>query len=190
MVEHAEILVALGRLDRARSLLDDATAAFTAANDMGNAFGARLHVARAELAIARGDAREAHRSLDIALTIAKASSTPAALMLPRIAAGVAHSRPTHDDAQAMLDRLAGSGLLPAAIDDLHIDIVDKATLACAAGRLYLVVDRGDEARAWLASAVALRERLDAPQSPWLAEARDALAAAGSQHIVTKTSTTN
>jgi hypothetical protein len=63
-------------------------------------------------------------------------------------------------------------------------------LECAAGRLYLVVHRNEEARKWLASAVALRETLDVPSSPWLAEARTALALAARQHVFTKSSTTN
>jgi hypothetical protein len=77
----------------------------------------------------------------------------------------------------MLTSLREHKLLPPSPAELEIDIEDKARLQYAVGRLYLAVNRVDDARTWLTSAVGLRERLDAAPSPWLAEARIALAEA-------------
>ena len=173
-VEHAEVLIALGQLDRADKLLAQAAAAFESANDMRNAYVLRLEAARGAIASARGDARAARSRFDAALAIADASKV-SSTGLPQLAATIARTRPDASLAQAMLDRLSAFELLPATADGLRIDVAERAKIAFAIGRLDLATDRVDEARAWLARAVELHETLDAPASPWLAEARGALA---------------
>jgi eukaryotic-like serine/threonine-protein kinase len=176
-IEFAEVLIALGRTERAAQLLDEAEAAFAAANDLTSVRGTWLTMARGELAYAQrdgptGDARfvQVLREIDTRKEGGNA-------LFPRFAAAVARTRPAPDRAEAMLTSLREHKLLPPSPAELEIDIEDKARLQYAVGRLYLAVNRVDDARMWSTSAVELRERLDAAPSPWLAEARIALAEA-------------
>ncbi len=175
--EYAGVLIALGRTSRAKELLDQSQAAFDAAGDSTSVPAARMKIVRAELAYALGDVQDGQAWLDRVQQQADASSATGSQVLPQFARVVARMRPDPERAQAMLEQLRGADLLPSSPDDLKVDIEDHARLAFAIGRLYLAVGRGDVARSWLTHAVALRERIDAASSPWLAESQVALAEA-------------
>jgi len=170
-VEYAELLIVMGRLDAARHALDEAQAGFDAADDRRSVFTSWLRVARAELALATGDVAAATEGLAHALDGIEAPEVALKAQARRIALVWARSRPEPAQAQAMLDALARYHALPAAVEQLDLDAEDSARMKFAVGRLLLAVGRDSDARAWLESAVDARERLDVPESPWLAEAR-------------------
>jgi tetratricopeptide (TPR) repeat protein len=176
-LEYAEVLIALGQTARAAVLLDEAEAAFKAADDMATQRGAWLRTVRGELAFAQGDQARGDAWFEQVLQETAARKDPPGSFVPRFAAAVARTRPQRERADAVLALLRKQELLPSRPNELNLDIEDKARLEFALGRLYLALDRPDEARLWLAAAVQLRETLDAAQSPWLAEAQIALAEA-------------
>jgi eukaryotic-like serine/threonine-protein kinase len=176
-VELVHVLIALGRLERAAEVLDEADAGFAAAHDSSSIYAARASIVHAELAYAKKDPGTGRTQLDQALRqidALKDAGTPA---LPRFAGVAAVSHPTPVQVRALLDRLAASSLLPSSPDELPIDVADQATLEVAIGRLYLAAGETERARAWLTHAVSLRESLDVPNSLWLADANGALAEA-------------
>jgi serine/threonine-protein kinase len=151
--------------------------AFEAAHDTASVPAARLKIVGAELAYALGDAEGGRTRLDQAQQQIDADNVAGNQVLPQFALVVARTRPSSERANATLERLRVAGLLPSSPDELKVDIEDKARLAFAVGRLYLVVGQKDIARSWLTRAVALRESIDAASSPWLAESEVALAEA-------------
>jgi serine/threonine-protein kinase len=176
-VELVHVLIALGQLERAGVVLDEADAGFVAAHDAASIYAARATLAHAELAYAIGDAATGQSRLDQALRQIDILKEEGNAALPRLAAVAARFHPGRERAQALLDRLGVSGLVPSSPDDLQMDITDKTSLEGAVGRLYLAVGEVARARVWLTSAVRLRETLDAPNSLWLADADIALAEA-------------
>jgi serine/threonine-protein kinase len=176
-VELVHILIALGRLERAGVVLDQADAGFVAARDTTSVHAARVAIAHAELAYAKGDESTGRTRLDQAMRQIDALKEQGNAALPQFATVAAHFQRAPEQSRAVLNRLRGSGLLPASPDDLRIDIADRATLESAVGRLYLTVAEIDRAREWLTRAVELRTTLDVADSPWLAEAQVALAEA-------------
>jgi len=176
-IELAEILIAMGDVDRAQALLDEAAAALEAAHDGASLRGTYLRIVRAELAEARGDARSGAERLDRLIDEVGAMGKSAARVLPELAVAVARAHPTPARAKAMLDRLRDAGMVSGRTAAVGLDIEDQARLEFAVGRLQLAGGNANDAIAWLRHAVASRERLDAPQSPWLAEAQIALAEA-------------
>ncbi|HEX6795844.1 MAG TPA: tetratricopeptide repeat protein [Casimicrobiaceae bacterium] len=176
-IEYAQVLMPLGQAARASALLDESTEAFASTNDADSPRGAWLMMAKAELAYAQGDAKRGDERFKEALERLEALDAQADSMLPRFAAAVARTHPTRERANAMLADLQRRKLAPPSAEELAIDIEDKARLEFALGRLYLALDRPGDALAWLASAKQLRERVDAPESAWLAETEVALAEA-------------
>jgi hypothetical protein len=176
-IEYAQVLMPLGQTARAAALLDESTDAFRSANDAESPRGAWLMMAKAELAYAQGDAKGGDEQFTKVLGRLEALGAQADSMLPRFAAAVARTHPTRERASAVLADLQRRKLAPLNADELAIDIEDKARLEFALGRLYLALDRPDEATMWLKNAKRLRERVDAPESAWLAEADVALAEA-------------
>ena len=176
-IEHADVLMALGRLQPARAALANAAAAFDASPNVPDSELSRLEIARFALAHLGGDEALARSELDHArkhLDAAKDSEKPLLMLL---AAAVARAQPPGAEAQAMLDRLREPGLLPGMPADLQLDLEDRMRLRFAIGRLSLAAGRYDDARSWLTQAVEQRTAMDAPDSPWLAEAQVALAEA-------------
>jgi serine/threonine-protein kinase len=176
-VELAHSLIAMDQLGRAGTVLAGADAGFIAAQDTTSVYAVRATLAHAELACAQGDARAGQVQLDRALVQIDALGKSAPAALPRFAETAVRCQRGPEQAQAALDRLKASGLLPSSPDNLRIDIADKASLVVAIGRLYLGVGQRDLAREWLSQGVALREDIDVPDSIWLAQAKNALAAA-------------
>jgi serine/threonine-protein kinase len=176
-IEYTAVLTALGQTARAKTILDQAQMAFEAAHDTASVPAARLKIVGAELAYALGDAEGGRTRLDQAQQQIDADNVAGNQVLPQFALVVARTRPSSERANATLERLRVAGLLPSSPDELKVDIEDKARLAFAVGRLYLVVGQKDIARSWLTRAVALRESIDAASSPWLAESEVALAEA-------------
>jgi hypothetical protein len=131
--------------------------------------------ARAELLCARGDCTAGHALFDQALDQVSALKSGGTFLLPRYAAAVARTAPDAAQARRVLDRLRDVDLLAGDAGIAKLDLEDQARLAYGAGTLELIVGDTDTARTWLTRAVALREGSDAPDSPWLAEARANLA---------------
>lgn len=175
--EAAGNLIALGQTDRAKELLDLSQAGFDAANDSTSPPASRMKIVRAELAYALGDAQGGQAWLDRVQQQLETPNAAGKLVLPQLARAVARTRPSSEQAQAMLERLRAADLLPSSPDALKVDVEDRARLAFAVGRLYLAIGQNDLARSWLTRAVAMRESIDAASSPWLAEAQVALAEA-------------
>jgi tetratricopeptide (TPR) repeat protein len=175
--EYAGVLIALGQTTRAKDVLDEAQAAFDAARDNASVPAARIKIVQAELAYALGNADAGQAWLNRAQQQLDTPSTGGNQVLPQLARVVARTRPSSERAQAMLERLRAAGLLPSSPDELQVDIEDRARLAFGVGRLYLATGQKDIARSWLTRAVTLREGIDVASSPWLAEARIALAEA-------------
>jgi eukaryotic-like serine/threonine-protein kinase len=171
-IEYAAVLTALGRLADARRVLEQAEADLprTAAGGLNDV---PLLLTRAQLDYARGDARAGLARIDEALALMDREPSAPDALLVRVAAVAARCGPDRAHAEDLLARLRAHGLL-ASPDPSALDLEYQARLTFAAGQLQLATDHPNEASSWLARAVAQREALDDPRSPWLAEARRAL----------------
>jgi serine/threonine-protein kinase len=175
-IEYAEALLESGDFAKAKQALDEAQAGFDAARDAESVRGAWLRIVRAKLAMAGGDSSAAW-TLDHGLDAFGRNDPGAVVLARRAAKAIADSSPSAERAEAMLQRLAEFGLRPASPDALDVDIVDKAQLVDAIGRLLLAAGRVQEALPWLSTALSLHEQFDVPQSPRLRDARLAMAQA-------------
>ena len=176
-IELVHVLIGLRQLDRAKAVLDQADAGFAAASDHASVYAARASIAHAELAFAEGDAALGQTDLDHAALQIEALGHAGLQALPWFADAAARSPSAATTARATLDRLSTAGLLPSSPEELRIDIADKAMLESAVGRLYLAEHETGSARDWLMHAVELAQRIEVQDSPWLAEANEALARA-------------
>jgi serine/threonine-protein kinase len=174
-VEYAEVEIARGQFDRAAALLDESQRGFDAAHDDASVHRAWLTTARAELLCARGDRAAGQALFDQALAQMGSLKSRGAFLLPRYAAALARTHPDAAHAQRVLDRLREVGLLAGDAGAAKLDLEDQARLAYGAGVLETIVGDAEAARPSLARVVSLREGSDAPDSPWLGEARVALA---------------
>ncbi len=89
----------------------------------------------------------------------------------------AEAEPAADEAAAVLRAYEALG---SRAGWLAADVEHQAVEAYARGRLLRAAGHGAQARPLLAQALALGERIDAPQSPWLARARAAADQMGRQ----------
>jgi hypothetical protein len=172
-IEYASVLIALGRIEEARALLDQAEAGLPRSAE-SNINDVPLLLTRAQLEYARHDTRATLARIDDALAIIDHVPSAPDPLLVRIAAVAARCALDRAHAQNLLDRLRTRGLL-ASPEAPALDPEYRARLAFAAGTLELAVDHPEDAAPWLERAVAQREALDDPHSVWLAEARRALA---------------
>ena len=172
---YARLLTAEGDLVQAATLLDevDRSLASKPADDR-YAVPERVILAarRSELARVKGDAIGARRLLDAVLRqpLPAAAGDLSAPLVVMDALG--RVEPDADTARAALATFAALG------DDASFvqrDVENRARVDLVLGRLLLRAGDAPAAQARLARAVALRERIDVPDSPWLADARLSLA---------------
>ncbi|MEO6276948.1 serine/threonine-protein kinase [Roseateles sp.] len=127
---------------------------------------------RAEALVAAGQAQSARALLapllQAPLKAPKGDFTGALALLTALS----HSQPSPADAQAALQAFAALGD-PSAYAATQAE--RQATLDHTLGRLTMLAGDARAARPRLASALALRERIDAPGSPWTRQAQRSLA---------------
>jgi serine/threonine-protein kinase len=169
------VLITEGDFDAATTLFDEVERGLQSrpADDF-HATSERLVLVarRAETALARADAKTAHDLLDAATR--QPLPTPGGDFNAALAVLDPLSRTTIDAARARralddFDRLGDSATYARA------DVENRARLDHVVGRLTLLAGDAAAARVRLERAVAEREAIDAPDSPWLADARLSLA---------------
>ena len=171
----SQVLILEGNLPAARVLLDEVAAALEARGPSDPGAGparARVIALRADILRADGDLAGARALLQAALQ-SPPPSLPGDLSGPlHLMAALARSAPPPAQARDALQRFASLGDEAAfASRDAEIRIRLDHTL----GHLLLQAGSPGPARERLAQALAVRERIDHPTSPWLAESQLALA---------------
>ncbi|HSW03594.1 protein kinase domain-containing protein [Aquabacterium sp.] len=167
---YSRLLIAQHDLPAAEAVLAEVDTSLRqmAAGPRQQAQRSQWQARRAQWRLAAGDAAAARALLNTAL------QAPGGDFASRLAllAVLAETQPAAPAAQAALDAFAtlgDTGAWAAA------NVERQALLEHTLGRLTLQAGRPDAAKPRLARALALRERIDAPDSPWLAQARRSLA---------------
>ncbi len=167
----SRMLILEGELRPARALLDEVAAALSARapdDPVAGPARATLIARRADLARAAGDAAAARALVQAALQ-SLPPAPPDELTGPlQLLAALARSTPPPDQARAALTLFAGLGNAEAFG---RRDVESQAVLDHTLGRLWLQAGEPTKARELLLRALALREKIDLPTSPWLAEAQ-------------------
>lgn len=175
------VLLMLGRLDQAEALSDEAVAMIQAVYGSNSGSLATARVRRAQLWLARGDAaRAAAESAAVLEAWPSASGDPpvhwvaAQLALVDALLVLGRSAEARLHAQALVSRIASPEAAEATTARRP---EEEARAQLGLGRALLQSGDAAAAIAPLTRAVRLRESGDDPDSPWLAQARTALAQA-------------
>ena len=171
----SRVLILEENLPPARALLDEVAVALAARapdDPVAGPARATLIARRADVARAAGDAATARATVQAALH-SLPPALPGELAGPlQLLAALARSAPPPAQARAALHIFAGLGDAEAFG---RRDVESQALLDHTLGRLLLQAGEPGQARDRLLRALALRERIDLPTSPWLAETQLVLA---------------
>ena len=171
----SRVLILEENLPPARALLDEVAVALAARapdDPVAGPARATLIARRADVARATGDAATARATVQAALH-SLPPALPGELAGPlQLLAALARSAPPPAQARAALHIFAGLGDAEAFA---RRDVESQALLDHTLGHLLLQAGEPAQARDRLLRALALRERIDLPTSPWLAETQLVLA---------------
>ncbi len=171
----SRLLILQAQFAQARALLDEVQPVLDAraADDpVAGAARALMIARRADLAHAASDSAGARATLLAALK-APPKATPGDLTGPlQLLAALARTAPTAAEAQAAIQVFASLG---DAETFARRDVENRALLDHTLGRLLLQAGQPAQARTRLQRALDLREKIDLPTSPWLAETQLVLA---------------
>ena len=171
----SRLLILQAQLAEASALLDEVQpvlAARAADDPVAGPARATMIARQADLARAAGDAAGARAALLAALKTPPATTAGDLTGPLQLLAALARSAPTAAEAQAAMQLFAGLG---DAETFARRDVENQALLDHTLGRLLLQAGEPAQARPRLQSAVDLRQKIDLPTSPWLAEAHLVLA---------------
>ena len=168
LILQAQFAEASALLDEVQPVLDT-----RAADDpVAGPARATMIARRADLTRAAGDAAGARVALLAALKAPPAAKAGDLTGPMQLLAALARSAPTTTEAKAAMQLFAGLG---DAETFAHRDVENQALLDHTLGRLLLQAGEPAQARPRLQRAVDLRQKIDLPSSPWLAEAHLVLA---------------
>ena len=172
----SRLLILQGQFAQASALLDEVQPvldARAAADPVAGPARALMIARRAELALAAGAGTGARTALLAALSAPPQATPGDHLTGPlQLLAALARSAPSAAEAQAALQFFAALG---DAESFARRDVENQALLDHTLGRLLLQAGDAAQAKSRLQRAVALREKIDLPTSPWLAETHLVLA---------------
>ncbi len=165
-MEGARVMVLLGELDEAQSLLDGVTTAYAGTPDDKSSRGVRLRLRRAELHIARGEPADADfkDALDLLLSL----GSNAEEHLPDTLFSMSYLLPPAAVARDVLSRVSSLALVESLRSGATLTVDETIQLRTGLGRLELAAGDFDAAVVDLEAALKLRHTYDDATSPWLA----------------------
>jgi serine/threonine-protein kinase len=176
---YSRLLIAQGDLPAARAVLDEVDGALSRRAASPRNAGQRIQwlARKAQWLVAGGDVAAAQALLAPVFEVAGGLRAPegdfeGALDL---LSAWAQTQPTPAQARRALEAFAALG---SSTRYGQLDVEHQAQMDLTLGRLQHLAGNTVAARPLLASALALRQRIDDPGSPWLAQARRAVADAG------------